>query len=266
MELLSNKRIFIKIGGSFITDKSRTDSFKQERVRTIARAIRGLRSLAEPDIVLAHGAGAYGHIKAKFYNAQQGIHPEYGWRGFYEIRREMTQMNLEFVKICLEEGLNAVTVQPSAIITAAGGNVISVNAAVISRLLDLGQIPVLHGDIVVDDEQGFTIASTEDILTALVEKMHLSSVVMISDVPGVLDESGEVIPEINPENYETVMRHLGGAKAADVTGGMRDKVKQLYQLIRSGKIKSANIISSNDDPEFMIEVLTHRRLSGTVIR
>ncbi len=262
----SKKRIFIKIGGSFITDKSRPDSFKKDRVRSIVKAIYKLREMADIDIVLAHGAGAYGHIKAKIYNAQSGIHPEFGWHGFYEIRRDMTHMNLEFMQICTEEKLFPITVQPSAIITASAGQVRSMDASVITRLLSFGQIPVLHGDIVVDDTQGFTIASTEDILTALVDEMHFSSVVMISDVPGVLDSREQVIPEINPDNYDKIMMHLKGAKGVDVTGGMRGKVQQLYQLIRAGKFDTARIISFDENPEFLLQVLTNCRQAGTVIR
>ena len=262
----SKKRIFIKIGGSFITDKSTPDSFKEDRVRAIAKAIYKWRTIEDLDIVLAHGAGAYGHIKAKLYNAQNGIHPEFGWRAFYEIRRDMTQMNLTFVQICTEQKLFPITIQPSAIMTASNGEVKRLDSAVITRLLDLGQIPVLHGDIVVDDTQGFTIASTEDILTALVDDLHFDSVMMMSDVPGVLDDRGEVIPEINPENYDEIMMHLKGAKGADVTGGMRGKVLQLHQLIRAGKFDTARIISSDDNPQFLLDVLTGSRQAGTIIR
>lgn len=265
--MLLKKRMFIKIGGSFITDKTTPDSFKEDRVRSIARAIYKFREIMDAwDIVLAHGAGAYGHIKAKLYNAQNGIHPEFGWRAFYQIRQDMTRMNLTFVQICMEEKLFPITIQPSAIMTASAGHVKSLDATVIRRLLDFGQIPVLHGDIVADDTQGFTIASTEDILTALVDDLHFDSVVMISDVPGVLDDRGQVIPEINPENYDEIIMHLKGAKGADVTGGMRGKVQQLYQLIRAGKFDSARIISSDDNPQFLLDVLTNRKQAGTVIR
>ena len=260
-----SERIFIKIGGSFITDKTRPESLHAGHIRKLASAILEATHDASYQIVLAHGAGAYGHIKAKEYNAQEGIHPEYGWKAYYEIRKDMTRMNLEFVSLCAESGLFPVTIQPSAIITAERGQVVKIDTNVIENLLRQDQIPLLHGDIVTDDRQGFTIASTEDILTILSQQHPFQRVIMISDVPGVLDKSGQLIPEIDPKNYQQVLRHLSGAKGADVTGGMRGKVDRLYALVRSGSVRSARIISGDLDDDELRRVITNASDAGTSI-
>ena len=52
-----NERIFIKIGGSYITDKTKPDSFKEDRVRNLARATYLALAEKKIDLVLAHGAG-----------------------------------------------------------------------------------------------------------------------------------------------------------------------------------------------------------------
>jgi isopentenyl phosphate kinase len=260
-----SESIFIKIGGSFITDKTRPESLHAGHIRKLASAIRGAIRDASYQIVLAHGAGAYGHIKAKQYNAQKGIHPEYGWTAYYEIRKDMTRMNLEFVALCTESDLHPVTLQPSAIITAERGDVTKIDTSAIENLLKQDQIPLLHGDIVTDEHQGFTIASTEDILTILSQRHHFHRVIMISDVPGVLDKDGQLIPLIDPKNYQQVLGHLGGAKGADVTGGMRGKVDRLYALVRNGSVKSARIISGELDPDELRRVILNTSDAGTSI-
>jgi len=261
-----SERVFIKIGGSFLTDKTRRDSLKEENIRRIAQGIASVLSQKEIEIVLAHGAGAYGHIKAAHFAAIQGIHSEFGWQAFYEIRRDMAWMSLRFMEICHQENLFAIPVQPSAIIRAQSGKIASIHVDVIEHLLQSKQIPLLHGDIVLDSERGFTIAATEDILAALAPALHFDRVLMISDVPGVLDRQGKIIPEINQQNYQDMLALLGGARGADVTGGMRGKVEQLYALVRRGFIGEACIFSVDEKTDLLINALCHKELQGTMIR
>jgi isopentenyl phosphate kinase len=260
------ERLFIKIGGSFLTDKTKVDSLNEDRVRTIAQAISLARQEKEFQLVLGHGAGAYGHIQAKQLTAQQGIHPEFGWQAFYRIRKDMAMMNARFLQLCNEQDLFPITIQPSAIITALGGEIISIHTRVIRKLLDYQQIPLIHGDIVVDEKQGFTIASTEELLTALAQTIHFDRVVMISDVPGVLDGDGRVIPIINYENRTHIMAHLNGSQGIDVTGGMKSKVEQLFALIDARHFPTAVITTCNgDDSQSLAAALIGKNHSGTII-
>lgn len=260
------ERIFLKIGGSFITDKTIANSFKAKRVQLIARAIVRALTECEIELLLAHGAGSFGHIKAKEFDAQDGIHPIHDWRAFYEIRNDMIRMNQQFIQICNKEGLFPITVQPSAIITSSGGKIGAIDCSAITYLMQFNQIPVVHGDIVVDSVQGFTIASTEDILAALAEQFYFDRVLMVSDVAGVLDVQRKVIPEINESNYHDIMHHLGSARGADVTGGMRNKVSQLYHLVRNERIGAAHVLTCENDPDDLKNILMAKKRLGTYIR
>ena len=260
-----NKRIFLKIGGSYITDKTRSESLLENRIRLIARAVSEAISESSLELVLAHGAGSYGHIKAKQYQAQKGVHPQFGWKGFYEIRQDMMRMNLRLIQICAEENFFPITVQPSAIISAKNGKIVSMFNDIIKSLLKSAQIPILHGDIIFDENQGFTIASTEDILAFLSKSISFDRVLMISDVPGVLNAQKEVIPHIHSKNYNEIIRYLKGGKGADVTGGMRNKVEQLFSLIRIGNIQQAVITSAKSDLTELKRVIIGEVTSGTLI-
>ncbi len=239
--------VFIKIGGSCITDKTTVDSLREGRIRDIARSIATVTQDVNIELILGHGAGAYGHIKAQEFSARAGIHPVHGWSAFHRIRQDMIRMNLRFLELCAAEQLYPITVQPSAILMAREGSIVSIHSDIIRSLLRSGQIPLLHGDIVLDQTRGFTIASTEAILTALSQEIYFDRVVMISDVPGVLDGDQRVIRRIGEDNYHEVIAHLGVAKGADVTGGMKSKVERLYSLVRLGKIRCAFIISGESD-------------------
>ena len=248
-----------------MTDKTRPDSLHENRIRNIATAISQALSETDLELILSHGAGAYGHIKAKQYRAQEGKHPDFGWQAYYLIRQDMMHLNLRFVQLCSAANLFPVTVQPSAIIVAKDGNINSMDTSIIKNLLEFEQIPLLHGDIVIDENRGFTIASTEDILSFLSNSLQFSRVIMVSDVPGVLDEDGKITPIINRDNYDDIMKHLGDAKGADVTGGMKKKIEHLFSLVRNGNVAEARILSCESDPNGLRKAIKGEVNVGTMI-
>ena len=261
---MSKLKVFVKLGGSFITDKNVEDSLAGSRIETAARTIKEALGQAAGglSLVLGHGAGSYGHILAERYAAVEGIHPEFGWEGYYKIRDSMTGMNLRFVRHCAAGGLFPVTVSPHAVATAADGKLERLDVRNITELLAAGQVPLIHGDIVPDTVRGFTIASTEMLLEGLAEHMRFDRVVMISDTPGVLDEKGATIEEIDAFASASV----GGSGAPDVTGGMRGKVEKLLALLASERVGEARITSCADDPENLGRAILGEGGGGTLLK
>ncbi|MBI5240725.1 MAG: hypothetical protein HY926_09650, partial [Elusimicrobia bacterium] len=155
--------VFVKLGGSFITDKRVRGSLDGARIAAAARAIRRALDAAARrgeriHLVLGHGAGSYGHILAKRYAAGDGIHPRHGWEGHYRIRESRTEMNALYIRHCNRGGLFPVTVSPFAVAEAQDGVVRRLDICNIAALLERGQIPVVHGDVILDAVRGFTIA------------------------------------------------------------------------------------------------------------
>jgi len=259
------KRVIVKIGGSFITDKNQSESLKEDLVRKIAREIVEVVKTGKVSLILAHGAGSYGHIAAKKYEAQSGQHPQFGWEAFYQIRQDMTRMNLLLLQLFAEEGLFPITIQPSAIAMAHKGKLHFMDTKNIRFLLEADQIPLIHGDIVLDEKQGFTIASTEDQIQKLSEYIFFHRIVLISDVPGVLDGEGNVIPVINHRNFSQIIDQLGGSAGLDVTGGMQSKVEQIYQLIQKNPATHAHIVSGDSETGLIAEIILEKASTGTII-
>jgi isopentenyl phosphate kinase len=95
-------------------------------------------------------------------------------------------------------------------------------------MLAEGFVPVLHGDVIAHDGKGATILSGDELVVALASALDADRVGVCSAVPGVYDESGEVIAHI--DSFEAVADALGGSDETDVTGGMAGKVRQLLEL------------------------------------
>ncbi len=262
--------VFVKLGGSFITDKAVTDSLKGSRITAAARMLSKAVALAARRgrpirLVLGHGAGSYGHILAKKYAAVQGVHPKHGWEGLFRIRESMTRMNLEFVRHCNRGGLFPVTVSPFAIARAKDGSLSGIETGCIESLLERGQVALLHGDVVLDSERGFTIASTEALLKALSRHVRFDRIVMVSDTDGVLDSAGATIPRLRHADLGRLGRVVGGSAAPDVTGGMRGKVAELLAILARGG-GQARIMRCDGRAENLLNAVLGEGGGGTLIQ
>ena len=81
--------IFLKLGGSLITDKQRPRTPRPEVLSRLAGEIgRALKAQPKISLVLGNGAGSFGHVTAKKYGTRQGVRTEQEWKGFAEIWRE----------------------------------------------------------------------------------------------------------------------------------------------------------------------------------
>ena len=65
------ERVVIKWGGGLITNKDRMKSVRSEIIDHLANQLESCVS-AGLDVVLVHGAGSFGHLKAKAYRLAEG--------------------------------------------------------------------------------------------------------------------------------------------------------------------------------------------------
>ncbi len=266
------ERVFVKFGGSFISPKrSKREVLLGARIQNAAREIRQALDHATQNgsgiaLVIGHGAGRFGHAPAKHYGARHGRNDQFGWEPVSVIREAMMRMNLRFIEHCRRGGLSPLTVSPFAIAELRSGKLCHMHTAAITRLMQSGQIPLIHGDIILDSERGFGIASTEEQLAKLAEEIHFDRIVMLTDVDGVHDSSGATIPLITSKNIDGFLSSLGGSRGPDVTGGMADKVKNLLRLVEIGHIKEARIMTLTPGSHALCDAILGQAHAGTAIR
>jgi isopentenyl phosphate kinase len=100
----------------------------------------------------------------------------------------------------------------------------------IQRALEKGLVPLIHGDVAIDEQRGGTIISTEDVMVYLATQLHPARILLAGEMEGVLDEQGHVISHISPATFDGMRMALGGSHGTDVTGGMINKVSQMLAL------------------------------------
>jgi isopentenyl phosphate kinase len=135
----------------------------------------------------------------------------------------------------------------------------------IKHVLSMGVLPILSGDMVFDADRTFVIFSSDWIPELFVGSLPLRRVVMLTNVPGVMDYSSrepELIARITEENYETVLKQAGASRQQDVSGGMRNKVKALLRIAELGV---EGVICDGRRPAVLTPALFDPTPPGTVI-
>ena len=229
--------VFLKVGGSLITDKQRPRAPRPEVLERLAAEIgRALVKQPGMRLVLGNGAGSFGHVTAKKYGTRQGVHTAQEWRGFAEIWREAAALNTMVTDALHAAGLPAIALHPSAAVIAEDGKVLSWDLEPIRHALKAGLLPVIHGDVIFDTRRGGTILSTEDLFDHLAIHLRPDRILLAGLEQGVWADypsCTQLIHDITPGNIEGYLAALGGSNATDVTGGMASKVLQSLELVRA---------------------------------
>jgi isopentenyl phosphate kinase len=216
----------LKLGGSVITDKETPEAVDRQALDRAADAIASPDwSEAGASLVVVHGGGSFGHHHA----ARHGVSSTTGTRdaaALTEIHRAMGDLNAAVVDSLQERGVPALPVRPLSV--AARDGDLGFPLRGVDTMLGEGFVPVLHGDVIVDAGNGGTILSGDEIVVAVARGLGADRVGLCSTVPGVLDDEGNVIPEI--EAFGQVAGAVGESTATDVTGGMAGKVRRLLEL------------------------------------
>jgi len=227
----SGELVFVKLGGSLITDKSTPYAARQDVLDRLCVEIRKVRAQRQLPLLVGHGSGSFGHVSAIHYQTNQGAINPNSWEGFVRVHEDAAKLNAIVCESFARSGELGATLQPSSAFVARGGRIEAAFARPIELLLEAGLVPVLYGDVCVDEEKGMCIISTEEIFRYLAAVLHPGRIVLVGKVDGVLDQHGQVIPTINTNNFKAYSRSFRASDGiADVTGGMLHKVEQSLQM------------------------------------
>jgi isopentenyl phosphate kinase len=222
-----SERILLKLGGSVITDKKSDCAVNTRQLSHLATAI----SRASPvGMVIVHGAGSCGHPEAKQYHLDKGAMKGKS-EGIFVTHRAVSRLNDAVVASLREQGVAAVGVHPFHAAVADNARLVAFEHRHLEKMLMLGMVPVIHGDVVMDLSRGACIVSGDQLVRYLAVALKINRVGLATDVPGVL-KGDEVVPEISRNMVPSLQ--IGNSLHTDVTGGMRGKIDELLGLASAG--------------------------------
>lgn len=226
--------IFLKLGGSAITDKTRAETARLDVIHHIARQVKQARD-ANPalGILLGHGSGSFGHYAAKkFGYAEPG-----NWLAYAETGAAAARLNRIVNDHFLAESVPVITTQPSASAQCRDGALIELAIVPIRAALLHNLLPLVYGDVSFDEVRGKSIISTEKQFAYLAARLHPTRIILAGMVDGVFtadplqDPGAQLIRDITPATFPQIESQLRGSHGYDVTGGMIDKVKSMVALV-----------------------------------
>ncbi|MEE8391652.1 MAG: hypothetical protein V3S14_12765, partial [Anaerolineae bacterium] len=80
----------------------------------------------------------------------------------------------------------------------------------------------------------------------LTNQLPPSRILLLGEVPGVLDPDGAVIPRITPGDLPALQKTLAGSGGVDVTGGMTNKVVRMIELVQRRPETHVHILSGTE--------------------
>ncbi|MFH0967021.1 MAG: isopentenyl phosphate kinase [Methanobacteriota archaeon] len=227
---MGNNRTILKLGGSVITEKAAgsTGAIRYEALASIAAEIALYPDLP---LLVVHGAGSFGHPQAKTYHIQEGVTRE-NRRGIFETHQAVKELNAAVVSSLRSFGVEAVSIHPFHGCEASDGILIPLSVGHLHRMIELGLVPVIHGDVVMDRVRGACIVSGDQLIRVLAEDLEMDRVGLATDVPGLLAEDRSVVRELRRSTAHQVT--IGRSDHIDVTGGMEGKIAELLSLADHG--------------------------------
>ena len=241
----------VKLGGSIITDKTEYRRFMKHDTEKVVSVLSSLGD----NLVLVHGGGSYGHIKAMEYGIPGPV-SERSRKGFSLIHCDMLRLNAEVSEILISNDYKFISLPPASFIF---GRTRSYSA--FRKYFERGFMPVTFGDVYVKSDTEYDIYSGDTLVYDLARIFTPDRVIFLSDVDGIFNR--------NPKLYSgaRLLSRLDEdatfqPSAIDVTGGIGRKLEIMKKVRRYAK--SVYLINGLK-PE-RLRMLDSPDLIGTVIK
>lgn len=260
---MKNQITIIKIGGSVLTYKNQIGTIKRKRLEKIADELKSYLEKKNEKLLVVHGAGSFGHPLAKKYNISD---PDSN-KNILGVGLTHVSMHHLSIMLCdsfLKRGLPVYPISSGSVLMQKGGRISSFKVDLIRKLLEKDIIPVLHGDVAIDEDTQFSICSGDQIISYLSNKLPTKRILFLTDVDGVYTEDPKLSP--NAELFRLLKkRDIQRVKFStenyqvDVTGLMRGKLKEIT------KIKGPVLVFNGNKNGNLLRAL-HGESPGTLIR
>jgi len=261
--------IFLKLGGSLITDKTKPETIREDVLHRVAQEIAtAKRGNPQLRLVLGHGSGSFGHVAAAQYGTRQGVQSGADWYGFTAVSDAALRLNRAVTNALFQAGISAISLSPSASAVCTNGRLHTLNTHTMQQALAHDLVPVIHGDVAFDTAIGSTIVSTEEVMVCLAPTLKPNWLLLAGETDGVYDLQKQTIPHISQQNLPEIQRALGGSRGTDVTGGMASKVASMLALTQAQeglRVRVFSGLQSGNVQQLLQNQSTAKQAIGTVL-
>ncbi|MBI3366201.1 isopentenyl phosphate kinase family protein [Candidatus Roizmanbacteria bacterium] len=234
------KIILLKLGGSLITDKTKPYVLMGKNIKQIVHEVNtALEKDKTIRLIIGTGTGSFGHYPVQQFRIEKGSKTESQKYGFCSVHHSALKLNQIIVEELLKNTIKAFSLHPSSMMTAKNGVITDFYYEPIMQMIDMGIVPVVHGDMIYDKTLGSKICSVEQLFSELIIRLYKNEshkIVMIyaGSTDGVLDSNGKTIATITIKSIGRIQSPFFETKGYDVTGGMKTKVMDCLGMAQYG--------------------------------
>lgn len=235
---MSRELTLVKLGGSLLTDKTRSEAVRPDRLRALARELARAREGGAGPLLIGHGSGSFGHVEARRHGLDRPPADAGQWMGVARTQDRAAVLHRLVVEALLREEIPTFSWAPASALMAADGRPETGEVAPLGRALDAGLVPVVFGDVVLDRTRGATICSTEEVFRFLATALPATGwtvqrILWMGETPGVWDADGATLARLDRASAAGLVA-VGGSRGIDVTGGMTHRLETALELADRG--------------------------------
>ncbi len=137
------------------------------------------------------------------------------------------------------------------------GQIKRVNPDVINHLKQNGFIPVIAPVGVSDEGQTLNI-NADDMASSLAAAIKAEKLILLTDVPGILDQEGKIISTLRGEDVEKFI--MDGT----ISGGMIPKIRACVDAVNS-QVKKIHIVDGRVSHCLLLEIFTQQGIGTEIV-
>ncbi|MEY2684402.1 MAG: hypothetical protein RJA09_1546, partial [Pseudomonadota bacterium] len=137
------------------------------------------------------------------------------------------------------------------------GDIVAIDPSVVRALQDDQFIPVVSPIGYGEHNESYNI-NADVVAAKLATVLQAEKLLMLTNIPGVLDKAGQLLPELTMKRIDELMAD------GTISGGMIPKLAGALDAARSG-VNAVHIIDGRVPHAMLLEVLSDQAF-GTMIR
>lgn len=265
--------IIVKIGGASLTDKQQFETICSGGIAGIIGILAKVIQVSGEPVIVVHGAGSFGHFTASKFGLAQGGNKDLDKEKIKfhiaQTRSSVFKLNQIVVSEMLLQGIAAVSLSPFPFWISKNQfysqESIEHFSASVQDVLKKGLVPVIHGDVILDQDLGCTILSGDKIVSSLSVKFKPKRVVFMTNVNGIFDqppddERANLLRKLEVDKNGNISKcFLQDGKSSvskviqtqvsstDSTGGMTGKLAEMIKICQTCRIPTRVVKAGTDD-------------------
>tara|TARA_B100000945_G_scaffold147388_1_gene118057 strand:+ start:9018 stop:9809 length:792 start_codon:yes stop_codon:yes gene_type:complete len=258
--------VLLKFGGGLITTKSKMKTIDEMAIAKLSGLIKQLLDLNNR-VTIVHGAGSFGHLKAKEWKIAEGAKPSIlveQKQAVQSIRADMLELNRLLCDSLTALDVDSQSFPPSQWATEVGPDFLGDLTPMIN--CDDSVVPITFGDVVDCRKPNlFGILSGDDLMVRLAKEIPAIThcIFLLGDTEGLLSAP--------PSNSNSELVRVWNSKMPvsgehdkqqDVTGGIFLKLNSASKISRV--VQNVWFIDGRK-PERVLELLNSGYTRGTQI-